>query len=254
MRSILLVSMFALIAGCGDDSPAPAGDGAPQAGLQYEGLIASQQVRRQRIELSAPLFPDARVFQRFQDGSAYPSLSEAERLALIDDVRTFEELLPLCAAKHPKIKLQVMGAPPLTLGQIVTNYDEVATCAYEDYGAKPYWVPQHVNDVDICGRKLGEDWRLPTEADVGRFDERDFAFFQATLTAQPGGDSFPVHFYYSLDVYVRGSDGTIKLGNLAPTDDHILALPISGQALNELYIGDGRPIGLRCLRMTAVTP
>jgi hypothetical protein len=255
MRLPLLPLVFVLAAGCGGGAPAPDGEGAFQAGLQYEGSIAFEGGKPKGFELSAPLFPDILVFERFQDGSVYPTLSSAERIKLIDDnVRTFEELLLLCAATHPAIILQATGAPALTAAEIAANYDEVARCAYEDYGAKPYWIPQQVSDVDICGRKLGEEWRLPTEADVGAFAESDFSFFQATLTAQPGKDWFPVHFYYSLDVYVRGSDGTLELGNLAPQTDHILALPVSGGAVNELYIGDGRPIGLRCLRLTTDTP
>jgi hypothetical protein len=253
MRLVLLPLVSVLVGGCGNGSPAPGELGAFQAGIQYEGSIAMEQPKL--IELSAPLFPDSEVFQRFQDGSVYPTLSSAERLDLVDDsVRTFQELLPLCAAKHPAITLQVAGGPSLTAAEIAANYDEVARCAYEDYGAKPYWVPQHVNDVDICGRKLGADWRLPTEADVGAFAESDFEFFQTTLTAQPGNGWFPVHFYYSLDVYVQGSDGIVKLGNLAPQVDHVLPLPVSGGAITELYIGDGHPIGLRCLRLTTVTP
>jgi len=255
MRLAVLASMFALVAGCGDGATVPAGEGPFLAGLQYEGSIAFQPAKRPRIELSAPLFPDTKVFQQFLDGSVYPTLSDAERIALVDDdVRTFEELLPLCAAKRPAITLRAKGAPPLSAAQIAANYDEVARCAYEDYGAKPYWVPEHVNDVDICGQKLGAEWRLPKETDVGGFAESDFQFFQATLTAQPGKDWFPVHFYYSLDVYVRGTDGTLKLGDLAPQAQHMLPLPVSGSALNELYVGDGRPIGLRCLRVTIVTP
>jgi hypothetical protein len=257
MRLALLASMFVLVVGCGGSgggsSPDPSDDIDP--GLQYEGSIALVQANEQVVELSAPLFPDATVFQIFQDATVYPGLSEAERLALVDDdVRTFGELLPLCAATNPAIKLQVEGDPPLTAAEIATNYDEVARCAYEQYGAKPYWVPQHVSDVDVCGRKLGLDWRLPTEADVNGFEEGDFKFFQETLTAQPGLDEFPVHFYYSLDVYVRAGDGSLALGNLAPDAEHVVPLPVSGSELDALYIGNGRPIGLRCVRVIPASP
>lgn len=248
MRKNLLVSLFVLAAGC-VESPSEPGeqDGAFHPGLQYAGAIAIGNAGQPSIELSAPLFPDATVFQMFQDPSAYPSLSDADRDALLDDIRTFEELVPLCAPTHPAIKQQTPGGPPLTQAEIVTNYDEVARCAYEDFGAKPYWVPKHVSDVDICAAKLGADWRLPTEADIAALQESDFAFFEATL-ALPGQDAFPVHFYYSLDAYVRGADGELALGNLAPQTDHVVPLPVSGAAMNELYIGNGKPIGLRCLR------
>ncbi|MDC3954793.1 hypothetical protein [Polyangium jinanense] len=260
MRKGLLVSLFVLIAGCtqGPDEPGPnepvEQDEAFHPGLQYAGAIAIGNAGQPSIELSAPLFPDSVVFQQFQDASLYPTLSDADRDALLDDIRTFEQLVPLCAATHPAIKQQSPGGPPLTPAEIATNYDEVARCGYEDYGAKPYWVPEHVSDVDICSAKLGDDWRLPTEADVATLQESDFAFFQSTLAAQPGQDEFPVHFYYSLDVYVRGNDGALALGNLAPQTDHVVPLPVSGAAMNELYIGNGKPIGLRCLRLPSPAP
>jgi len=252
-----LVSLFVLLAGCAGGPGAPAeaqGEAEFQPGLQYAGAIGLGQPGEEHITLSAPLFPDARVFQQFQDGSVYPTLGSAERAALLDDVYTFGDLVPLCAPTYPAIKQQSPGGPPLTPAEIATNYDEVARCAYEVYGAKPYWVPQHVNDVDICALELGEAFRLPTEADVLAFEESDFAFFQVTLADQPGQDTFPIHFYYSLDVYVRGNDGALALGNLAPGTDHVVPLPVSGDAMNELYIGNGRPIGLRCLRVQSPAP
>ncbi|HVK64073.1 MAG TPA: hypothetical protein VM694_06360 [Polyangium sp.] len=255
MRRGILFSLFVLVAGCAETPGTPQQQNeAFQPGLQYAGAIATGNAGAPGIELSAPLFPDARVFQMFQDASVYPALSEAERAALLDDVYTFAQLVPLCAPTHPGIKQQVPGGPPLTQAEIADNYDEVARCAYEDYGAKPYWVPQHVSDVDVCAAKLGEDWRMPTEADVSAFDESDFAFFQATLAAQQGQDSFPLHFYYSLDVYVRADDGALALGNLAPQTDHVVPLPVSGAAMSELYLGNGQPIGLRCLRVESPAP
>jgi hypothetical protein len=240
-----------LVAGCGGTVTDPTGDGTAQSGLQYDGSIVLPPDAAQSLELSAPLFPDATVFQQFTDASVYPSLSSADRVALVDDdVRVFEDLLTLCAPTHPQIKLRAANDPPLTAAEIAANYDEVARCAYEEYGAKPYWVPHHVDDVDVCARKLGEGWRLPTEADVAAWQENDFEFFQDTLTLPQSGQ-FPSYFYYSLDIYVRANDGTIALGNLAPQTQHVVPLPVSGADLDALYIGDGHPIGLRCVRPTS---
>ncbi len=234
---------LALAVGC---SSAPT-DIVP-SGLQYSGAVVPPQGDAAWLELSAPLFPDAVVFQQFQDPSLYAGLSDAERVALIDDdVRVFEDLLTLCAADYPAITLQTEGGPALDSEQIKANYDEVARCGYELYGAKPYWVPHHVSDVDVCARKLGADWRLPTEDDVLSWTEDDLQFFQDTLTVPDNGE-FPEHFYYSLDIYVRASDGSLALGNLAPGADHVTPLPVSGADLDALYIGNGRPIGLRCVR------
>lgn len=69
-----------------------------------------------------------------------------------------------------------------------------------------------------------------------------------------GSDGFPRQFYFSLDVYVRGADGTLKLGNLAPGSVHVSALPIAPADFNQLYVGDRHPLGVRCARFTAVTP
>lgn len=250
MRLAPFAALFLIVAGCGGETTGPINQGTAQSGLQYDGAIALPADDAQRTELSAPLFPDATVFQQFQDAGVYPTLSSAERDALVDDdVRSFEELLNLCAPSHPAITLQTDG--PLTADEIAANYEAVARCAYDDYGAKPYWVPQHVDDVDICGRKLGDGWRLPTEADVAAWQESDFEFFQDTLTL-PESEAFPSYFYYSLDIYVRADDGTIALGDLAPETQHVLPLPVSGAALDALYIGDGHPIGLRCVRQTSV--
>lgn len=252
MRKLLLAVVAPLAVACADPASAPTTE-AP--GLQYQGSIVVHPGDDQRIELSAPLFPDATVFEHFQNEKAYPALTPAERVALVtDDVKTYEALLGLCAPTHPAITVQAPGAAALTADEIAANYDAVGLCAYEEYGAKPYWVPQHVSDVDICGIALGAGFRLPTEADVDAMTESDFAFFQSTLTLQPGADQFPTYFYYTLDLYVRGADGTIKLGNLAPQTDHVGPLPVTGSALHALYVGDERQIGVRCVRTGAVTP
>lgn len=223
--------------------PPPSGE---SSALTYSGSILPPGAP---YELSAPLFPDMIVFQRFQDGSRYPATTAAETQKLLDDhVKTFDQLLVLCAPVDSRIKLRADGDPPLTLEQIRINYDAVARCGYEKYGAKPYWVPQMVADHDICARKLGPDWHLPTAADIGSLSESDFKLFSDTLTALPGADWFPVQWYYRLEVYARDAMGALALGNLAPAATHVSPLPVSGAAMNALYLGDGKPIGLRCFR------
>src|SRR5690242_2096651 len=126
MRLAPFAAMFMLVVGCGGGSTGPTNDGSAQSGLQYDGAIALPWDASERVELSAPLFPDSRVFQQFQDASAYPALSSGDRLALVDDdVRTFEELLSICAETHPAIELRAEGDPPLTTAELRTNYDEV---------------------------------------------------------------------------------------------------------------------------------
>jgi len=43
------------------------------------------------------------------------------------------------------------------------------------------------------------------------------------------------------------------LFNLAPATEHVLPLPVAEDALDALYLGDGHPIGLRCLGTTSTT-
>jgi hypothetical protein len=270
MRHALLASVFALTA-CGSSTPAtsahdggadgggvdaagPEPVGKTTSGLQYEGSVATETTASgTRIELSAPLFPDSTVFQRFQNPAAYPALDEAEKLRLVDEnVKSFDELLKLCAPTHSIIKLRAAGDPPLSVAELHANYDEVARCAYAQFGAKPYWVPQHVADVDICARKLGPTWHLPTEAEVTSLLDAESQLFADTLTIPPGPDWFPVDWYYRLEIYVRAADGSLALGNLAPAAARLTPLGISGAALSELYIGNGHPIGLRCMRVAQV--
>lgn len=255
-RQCMRTSIFACVvalAACGGTPLTPNNNNNNNgSGLQYDGSITSAlSTSRDPVGLSAPLFPDAIVFQRFQDPKVYPTTSATERERLIDDdVRSYEQLLLLCAGDYPQIKLRNPGDPPLTTDELRTNYDAVARCAYAKYGAKPYWVPEHVDDVDPCARKLKGGWHLPTEADIAALGDADFKLFADTLTAVPGPgkDWFPVEYYYRLEIYARGGDGTLRIANLAPGVPHIGPLPVSGDARNALYLGNGRPISVRCMR------
>jgi hypothetical protein len=226
--------------------------GVVTSGLQYEGAIATEPTGNgSRFEVSAPLFPDSRVFQRFQSVGEYEKTTASERLKLIDDdVKTFDELLRACSPTHPNITLRGPGTSAPTVAQLRTNYDEVAHCAYDQYGAKPYWVPEHVIDVDICARKLGAAWHLPTEAEILELTDSEFQMFEDTMTALPGNGLFPVQFYYRLEIYVRPTEGMLALGNLAPGTPHVSTLPVAPELMTALYIGNGKPIGLRCFRAT----
>lgn len=179
-------------------------------------------------------------------------LDEAQRLQLVDDhVKTFADLMAVCPASYPDIVVPSAGDPPLTTAQLQTNYEQIALCGYKSYGAKPYWVPQLLLDVDVCARALGPSWRLPTEADINAFTDADFQFFADSMTVPGSIENFPSEWYYRLDVYARASDGSLVLGKLAPGATHLLPLPISSASMNTLYLGDGSPIGVRCLRTTA---
>jgi hypothetical protein len=74
--------------------------------------------------------------------------------------------------------------------------------------------------------------------------------FSDTMTALPGKDFFPVEWYYRLQVYVRAADGSLSLGDLGPASTHVSTLPVPNAMSGELYLGNGNPIGLRCLQVT----
>ena len=125
---------------------------------------------------------------------------------------TFDTLLTSCAATHPAITLASPSHSP-TSAELATNYNEVAECAYSKYTVKPYWIPKLVDDVDICLNELGAGWRLPTEADVSGMTDESLSFVADTLTATAdakAGASFWGTFYFSLSMFVRASDGSIK--------------------------------------------
>ena len=229
---------------CACFSPAgsdPQGTGETRPGLQYSGAVATAG----KTQVSAPVLPDSVIWQ-YKGGEGYPG-SVAEATALVRDTTyTYEFLLSACAPTYPTITL---SADPSTLteAQLETNYDQVSRCAYEKYFTKPYWMPQILDDVDVCALKLGTGWRLLSEADLDGLSEADFQLFQETMTIGAGDDWFPRQFYFSLDVYLRGRDGKLKWGDMTPGAQHVNELPFPPEQMKELFTGNGRPIGVRCI-------
>ena len=203
-----------------------------------------------RWEVSAPIFP--KVLELYShEGQSFPATLEGEQ-ALADSASlNFEALLGECAASFPGIKLWVEGEPQLTRAELEANYDLVAQCAYERYTAKPYWIPQLVDDVDLCVRQLGADWRLITEADLSSLDEAAFTQFASSLASASSGSSGMGGFYFSLAVYLRGDDGTLKLGNLNPgVTERVTALPVTtdDEMRRHLEASPIGPVVVRCIR------
>jgi hypothetical protein len=199
------------------------------------------------VTISAPIFPQ--VLKLYEhEGANFPATAEEEAAVAHDASLIFETLLAECQADYPGIVVLGSDDPPLTPEQLTANFDLVARCSYEKYTAKPYWIPQLVDDVDICGTELGAEWRMPTEADLAAFTDEDFAFLQATLTTMAGGDWWG-GFYFSLKIYVRAGDGTLAMGDLTPGALALVApLPstVNGTSTSHL---EGS-IVLRCLRVT----
>ncbi|MBM4379088.1 MAG: hypothetical protein FJ086_07245 [Deltaproteobacteria bacterium] len=132
----------------------------------------------------------------------------------------------------------------------------MAQCAYDQYTAKPYWIPQLVNDVNICESQLGQDWHLLAESDLATFNDADYVFLQNTLTqasnANPNNTtSYWGTFYFSLKVYLRAADGTIKAGDLTPGVSNRVSALTYPQGRDAAYHCEGG-LALRCTRRTQV--
>ncbi|HEY3450196.1 MAG TPA: hypothetical protein VGK67_27830 [Myxococcales bacterium] len=238
MTSRLSILLLLLLGSCSSATGnGPQGTSATKPGLQYSGAIATHALG----QISAPLLPDMIVWQ-YKGGSGYPA-STAEAVALVRDTTyTYGFLLTVCARTHPEITLST-DPSALTAEQLRANYDHVARCAYEEYGAKPYWMPQILNDVDVCALKLGAGWRLLSEADLDAFSEEDFLLFKNTMTGE-SADGF-TQFYFSLNAYARARDGSIRWADLNPGAIHLRALPLTYGGMKDLLVEPA--IGVRCM-------
>ena len=199
------------------------------------------------VTISAPIFPQ--VLQLYaHEGPNFPATVEEEAAVAQGASLVFESLLVDCQADYPGIVVIGPEDPPLTPEQLTTNFDLVAQCSYEKYTAKPYWIPQLVDDVDLCGSELGPDWRLPTEADLASFTEAEFGFLQDTLTTLSGGDWWG-GFYFSMRIFVRATDGTLAMGDLTPgAVTRVAPLPSTVGGTQKFHLEGG--VVLRCLRVT----
>jgi hypothetical protein len=199
----------------------------------------------ERIEISGPIFPMVNVLYA-SEGTNFPATLAGEQTLAHAAAVTFETLLATCSDPNITHATEGVVLSPTQLAQI---YNLVAECAYVTYTVKPYWIPQLVDDVDICATELGAGWRLPTEADVASLSEANFTFIHDTLSATSGG-SFWGTLYFSVNVFVRSSEGTIKKANLGPgVATRITALAATGDALKN---HDESGTALRCIRRTAL--
>ena len=224
--------------------------GATTAVFQYDGslLLALTVVDRRRVEISAPIVPRTSVIY-----AAFPTTLEGEQAMAHEAALLFDWLLPQCAPLYPKIRLAPADGTPLSPEQLAMNYDQVGQCAYEQYVAKPYWIPRLVGDVDICGTEMGAGWRLITEADLTSLSEADLQAVADTWNPHPSGTSSGLGFFFSTPaIWVRAADGTIAAGTLAPgvTGSRVTPLGVAPDSTTH-YEGS---LGLRCIRRTETLP
>jgi hypothetical protein len=197
---------------------------------------------RERAEISAPIVPRTTVIYQ-----TFPTTLDGEKAMAHEAAMTFDWLLAQCSSQYPMITLDPKGGSALSAAQLGVNYGEVARCAYEQYVAKPYWIPKLVDDVDICGTEMGQGWRLITEADLASLGEADFRALADTWSHAAGDPTFDT-FFASPDIWVRAADGTIAAGTMAPgaTGSRVTPLP-PGTSPADHYEGS---LGLRCIRRT----
>jgi len=226
------------------------------AGLIVLLCTSSSVLAKVKLSVSAPILPRVLILYDYE-GANFPSSLSDEQVLVAGASMTFEELLLACAPDYEGITTRGEDDPPLTDEQLKVNYGLVAQCSYDKFFVKPYWIPQLVNDVDICGQELGADWRLLTESDVLGFNDKEIEFLASTLTAVSDGtdDWWGAFYFFSLKVYIRGDDGTLKMGDLsvgAPLRIMPLPIPEYGSMTFHLEAGAGDPVVVRCINVKDV--
>jgi hypothetical protein len=218
--------------------------------LAYDGssaIVPDAETGVARVAISAPIFPHTFKAGGGLDlygyeGANYPTTYAGELQLARGAGVTYASLLAQCAALHSTIVLQAAGSPPLPASVLASNLEAVARCAYEDFGIKPYWIPQLVDDVDLCGELLGAGWKLPTEADLAALTDAERATWQQAASAELFG---------SLNVYVRANDGSLKLAGLGVGSRALEPFLAFGGAYNPKNHYEGG-VNLRCFH--AATP
>jgi len=208
-------------------------------------VLRAFQVAVEHIEISAPILPSTKVLYPHEGANLPTSLEERATIAH-DAALTYDFLLHACVDKYPAIVIPGPGAPATTDEQNATNFENVAQCSYEQYGAKPYWIPALIDTVDICGRELGAGWRLPTEEDVASLGAEERTRLASALATPHAGSSWGA-FYFGLGVWVRGTNGALRLGDLSPAANPTVDVPSSNPAI---HFESG--VSLRCIRRTTI--
>jgi hypothetical protein len=231
--------------GGGGGHPTGGGGATEPATFQYDGSLvfaSAVVVGPQRVEISAPILPRTTVIY-----APFPTSLAGEQTMAHDAALLFDWLLPQCAPLYPKITLAPTDGTPLPPAQLAVNYEQIGRCSYEQYVAKPYWIPKLIDDVDICGTEMGAGWRLITEADLASLAPADFQTVADTWQLSSSGSTVFSSFYVSLAVWVRADDGTIQSATLAPDWTGSRVIPLPPHSPTEHYEGS---LGLRCIRRT----
>jgi hypothetical protein len=217
------------------------------AGVAIDSRAANGAGYTEQVEISAPILPRVSVLY-LAEGANFPTTSASTAILAHEAALTFDFLLGACAGNHPEIVTPGPGDPPTTSEQNAANYDAIATCAYQDFVSKPYWIPALVDQVDICATELGPTWRLISEDDLATFTDADSQQVTGALSTPASSSSFG-NFYFSLTVWVRGSDGSLRKGDLSPgVATRVTDLQVERTSTTHYEAG----LSLRCIRRTPV--
>lgn len=183
--------------------------------------------------ISAPLFPRYILFYEIE-GPAYPENAMAtwDWVQEQDPMMSFPEMVAFCLDHEPYAS-QITVAPTggeLTREEIDANYVAISSCAYDTalgFRSKPYWIPRFLEEFDVCQHELGEGWAMPTEEFV-MAQEPSFFEEYAVLNSATANTENTASMYFSLSLFVTGSDGELKVATLEPGDaqpSRVRALP-----------------------------
>ncbi len=212
-----------------------------------DSRAADGAVYTEQVEISAPILPRVSVLYQ-AEGANFPTTIASTAMLAHQAALTFDFLLGACTASHPDIVIPGPGDPPTTPAQNAANYDAIATCAYQDFVSKPYWIPALVDQVDICATELGPTWRLISDDDLATFTDSDAQHVADALSTPTASSSFG-NFYFSLSVWVRGSDGSLRRGDLSPgATTRVTDLQVDRTSTTHYEAG----LSLRCIRRTPV--
>lgn len=235
----------------------------------YDGTLkitATTSAGPARIEISAGILPMLADFKGTptaaedglysHEGPNYPK-TYAEAVEVVRRASIpYAELLKRCAALHSEITVEVPGQT-LTDEQLWANLEAVWNCAYLDFGTKPYWIPQLIEDVDVCAVVLGEGWRLPSEADLAAFSDAARQVFVEAARIELALNN-------GTDIYARGADGKLRRGSMQPGVRTLSAIEYptwqASDGSKYHYEGNGSSggtqgsIGLRCVRAEGLIP
>ncbi|MEY4590842.1 MAG: hypothetical protein RL497_2918 [Pseudomonadota bacterium] len=209
--------------------------------------IAAAQVAQAGTAISAPIFPISILEIYKYQNENYPSDKAVQLKLARDNFKSYEYMLNQCSTLTAGI---VLG-DNLSDEQIMQNYQLTSECSYKHFLSKPYYIPQLVADVDICHEALGGEFRMISESDIRTFTPHFYQELNHVLSPSIAGKTGG-GFYFSVITYIRGDDGSIKIGDLSEnvSGARVTKLPSNIDTRNHLewVSGVGGPITLRCMR------